>query len=155
MLRGLQRSGRVACDIDVSALTIFLAPALQFLLGVGEHAADRAEESLGEGAWSSARRLWDRLRGKVEEEPGAQSAAEHLAEHPDDPDARAALAFFVRKILAADPALARGVETDWEVAKTQTTAIASAERSAAVIGDANVVITGDAHPQHERRRTRD
>jgi len=140
--------------MDLSALTLLLAPALQFLLGVGEDVADRAKESLGEGAWSSARRLWDRLRGKVEADPGAQAAAEHLAEHPDDADARTALTFFVRRILAADPELARALEADWEEARSQTTAIASAERSAAVIGDSNIVITGDAQvrdPTGERR----
>jgi len=131
--------------MDVSALITFLAPALGFLLGVGEQVAEQAKGKLGDAAWESARRLWHRLRPKIDDDPAAKAAVETLAEDPDDVEARAALTFLLRRVLADDPDLARLLEEEWESARTQTTAIASAERSVALAGrnTGNVIITGD------------
>lgn len=131
--------------MDVSALITFLAPALGYLLGVGEQVAEQAKGKLGDAAWESARTLWHRLRPKIDGDPAAKAAVETLAEDPDDVEARAALTFLLRRALADDPDLARLLEGEWESARTQTTAIASAERSVALAGrnTGNVIITGD------------
>jgi|SRR5215218_2963122 len=131
--------------MDVAALTIFLAPALKFLLDVGGDVTERARTSLGEAGWEQARALWGRLRGKVEKDPAALSVAERVAEQPEDAEARTALTFFLRQILRDDPELERALAADWESARGHVTAIASAERSVAIAGGSgNVVITGDA-----------
>lgn len=131
--------------MDPTALTAFLAPALGFLLGVGGKLAEHASESLGDGAWEQAKKLWSKLRGKVDADDTATEAAQRLAEAPDDEEARAALTFRLRRILAEDQELASALASDWEEARTQTTAIASAERSVALAGNnvGNVINTGD------------
>jgi hypothetical protein len=131
--------------MDPAALTVFLAPALRFLLDAGEKAAEHAATALGDGVWEQAGRLWSKLRGKVEADPTATEAVGRLAEAPDDGEAQAVLTFRVRRFLADDPELAAALEREWEDARTQTTAIASAERSVALAGEnvGNVIITGD------------
>jgi hypothetical protein len=131
--------------MDPAALTTFLAPALSFLLGAGEKVLGRASDSLAEGALEQAKKLWSKLGGKIEADPMAQEAAKQLADEPDDAEAQAALTFRLRRLLADDPELAAELERDWEGAREQTTAIASAERSVALAGHNvdNVIITGD------------
>lgn len=131
--------------MDVSALTAFLAPALGYLLEVGGQVAEQAKGKLGDATWESARKLWHRLRPKIDEDPAAKEAAQRLAVDPDDAEARAALTFLLRRALAEDPEFARELEGDWKSVRTQTTAVASAERSVALAGQntQNVIITGD------------
>jgi hypothetical protein len=131
--------------MEIAALTAFLAPALSFLLGIGNHAADEAAKTLGDATWEQARKLWGRLRGKVEADPATLAAAEQLAAQPADSGARTVLSFLLSRALADDPELAALLEEDWKSARTQTTAIASAERAVALSGEnsGNVIITGD------------
>ncbi|HEX6712371.1 MAG TPA: hypothetical protein VF066_03260 [Thermoleophilaceae bacterium] len=131
--------------MDPAALTAFLAPALGFLLRAGGKLAEQASEALGDGAWEQAKKLWSKLSGKVEGDETAKQAAERLAETPEDEAARGALTFRLQRILADDPALAAALAKDWEEARAQTTAIASAERAVALAGQnvGNVIITGD------------
>jgi hypothetical protein len=131
--------------MDPAALTIFLAPALRFLVDAGGKLAEGAADKLGDAVWEQAKNLWSKLRGKVDADPTASEAAGRLAEAPDDGEAQAALTFRLRRILADNPDLAAALERDWEQARTQTTAIASAERSVALAGQnvGNVIITGD------------
>ncbi len=42
-----------------------LAPALPYLVKVGNKVVDEAVNTLGKGAWHCAKALWDRLRPKV------------------------------------------------------------------------------------------
>jgi hypothetical protein len=131
--------------MDVSALATFLAPALPFLLGVGDDLAQRAKATLGEAVWENARRLWDRLRAKVDGDDAAKAAAEEVAARPEDPEARAAWTFLLRRMLAADPDLAAEVSRAWEDARAATIAVASGERAVALAGEnqGNIIITGD------------
>lgn len=131
--------------MDAGALTTFLAPALGFLMGVSDDVSERATGSLGAAIWSQASRLWSRLGPSVEADPAARDAAEQLRDAPEDLEARAALAFRLRRILAEDPELASALDSDWEAARGQTTAVAAAERSVALAGRnvGNVIVTGD------------
>jgi len=127
-------------------LVTFLAPFLPYLLKAGEKAVEEVSEKFGAEAWERAKTLWGTLRGK----PDIESAAQDVAAMPDDPDAQAALRLQLKKLLAADEALAAELARLWQEAEAAgVTVIASGERSVAVgsgvtgstiiIGDGNVV----------------
>ena len=87
--------------------------------------------------------------GRLQERPAAVETVQEAAEAPDDTDVRAALAVQLRRILAADAALAEEVRrllAGWPAEPGGTTvAAASGERSIAVGRDAiqSVFRTGD------------
>ena len=87
-------------------LVQFLSPFLPTLLGraheVGAEIADRTTDA----AWDYAKRVWERLRPRLEERPGAAQAAEDVAKAPDDADSGTVLEIHLKKILAEDPSLA-------------------------------------------------
>jgi hypothetical protein len=135
------------------AVTIFLAPALPFLVSGGEEAVRRAGKKIGEDGLEIAKKLWEKLRPKVEENPRAQEAAAEAAAQPDDPDVQAALRLQIRKILEADAALAaeldRLVETarrgsSYQATVTGSGAIAQG-RGAVSAGAGGVAVGGDVH----------
>ncbi len=125
--------------MDVAVLAAFLAPFLPKLLGLGKQAAVKATEvaagKAGEAAWQQAQALWAKLRPQVEAKPAAQEAAADAAENPDDGDYQAAFKVQLKKILAADAALAR------EIA-----AILASEDGAAAGDRINVQTSGDQSP---------
>jgi hypothetical protein len=127
--------------VDISGLVTILAPALPFLQRVGEEVAAEAGRVLGADAWERARRLWDRLAGAVTERPAAREAAADVAAAPQDADAVAAFRHQLRKLLEADPELARDVESLLAGARTVT----AGTRGVAVGGDvaSSVIVTGD------------
>jgi hypothetical protein len=127
--------------MDVSALTAFLAPCLAYLLrGAGE-VADEAAQKLGADVWEQAKKLWAKLRPKVEEKPAAQEAARDLAARPDDDRARGALELQLEKLLASDPTLEREIAPIWQHISTH---VVAGERGIAVGGNASgTFITGD------------
>lgn len=88
------------------AVTMFLAPALPFLVAGGEEAVRRAGKKVGEEGLEMAKKLWEKLRPKVETSPMAKGAAEEVATAPEDADARATLRLQIRKLLEADSDLA-------------------------------------------------
>ncbi len=77
-----------------------LASALTAILAAG---GLEAVKTVGK---KTAEGVWDRLRGKVKENPDALAAAEKVSETPDDTDAREALLQEIRKILESNPGLA-------------------------------------------------
>jgi len=86
------------------ALILNLAPALPWLVG-------HDGEKFPEGArlpsdLDKAKALWLMLRQKVEQRPAASEAFQDVANSPEDPDARAALRFQLRKLLDSNQALA-------------------------------------------------
>lgn len=111
------------------ALTIFLAPALPYLMAGGTEAVKAAGKKVGEEGAEMAGKLWDLLRGTVKENPRAQGAAAEVAEAPDDADAQAGLRRQLLKILEADPTLAT------EVAKLLDSAGRGPAANATVVGD--------------------
>jgi len=134
--------------MDVVALTAFLAPVLSHLLAGTADAAGKAAEKVGASAWDAAVSLWHRLSGSVEERPAAAEAAQDVAADPEDPQAQAALAWQLKKVLSADPELLADVTRLWErtvAAAPGITVTASGERSVAVGGNASgSIVTGDA-----------
>jgi hypothetical protein len=124
--------------LAAGAVTL-LVPFLKGLLSSGEDVAEELGEEAGRKGWSFARKLWGRLRGKVEERPAAREAVEDVAARPDDQRARVALEWQVQKLLEEDAGLAEDVQKllqDAETANVITvTVTASGERSIAVGGN--------------------
>lgn len=93
------------------ALTMFLAPALPYLMGLGGKAAEEAAKKLGEEGLATAKTLWRRLKPKVEAtQPAALETAQDVARAPGDEGAQAALTYHLRKVLEKDLDLAQEVE---------------------------------------------
>jgi hypothetical protein len=124
------------------ALTTFLAPALPFLVTGGEEVVRKAGEKLSEEGLELAKKLWDRLRPKVEASPKAQGAAEEVAEEPGEADARAALRLQLRKILEADPGLAAELAALLDAAGAKAGPQAVVHGSGAIAQGAGAVAAG-------------
>src|SRR3712207_4883252 len=103
--------------MDPAALTAFLAPFLGALLERSEAAASEAVAKFGETTWEHAKRLWQRLSGRLEEEPAAVTAVADVAQAPDSAGARGSLAWQLEKLLGADTALAADLQQLWEQAQ--------------------------------------
>jgi hypothetical protein len=85
------------------ALVTTLAPALPFLVSGGKELVEEAGKALNV---ELVKKLWGKLRPRVEEKPVAAEAAQEVARAPEDGDALGALRIQLRKILESDPALA-------------------------------------------------
>lgn len=105
--------------MDPASLTAFLAPLLPALLNIGGRVAQETVEAVGEDAVGLGRRIWDKLRGRVEEKPAATEAVNDVAERPDDEDRQAALRIQLRKLLEEDPELAAELSGLWEEGKAK------------------------------------
>lgn len=82
----------------------------------------------------------------MEAQPAALEAAQDAAAQPDDEDAQAALRRQLKKLLAADEALAAEVTRLWEETKAAgVTVSATGQRSVAIGGSVSgsIIITGD------------
>jgi len=145
----------VGSMMEIAALTSFLAPLLPMLLDAGERAANAIAEKFGDDVAGFARRLWDKLRNKVEEKDSAKEAAQDVAEHPDDDDSRAALRVQLGKILEGDPDLASELAKIWEEASRAgavnkvINVTVSGERAVGIGGNVehSTIITGDDAPR--------
>jgi hypothetical protein len=88
------------------ALTTLLAPALPFLLSGGTELVEEAGKKLGEEGVTLVRKLWGKLRFKVEEKPTLVEAAVEVSRTPEDAAALDTLRLQLRKLLEAEPVLA-------------------------------------------------
>jgi hypothetical protein len=129
--------------MDAAALTTFLAPFLPALLNAGQAVLDTAAGRAGAEALEHGRRLWQRLRPKVEESPAAEQAAARVAASPDDRRWRTALELQLEELLAQDPVLANEIAELWESAHASGV-VAAGARSVAVRGNVSgTIVTGD------------
>jgi hypothetical protein len=121
-----------------SELARFLGPALPYLVETGKKAGEKVA---GEAALAGAKKVWKKLRGKVEEKPAAKEAVEDLAHRPEDTGAQGAFKWQLEKILSADSGLAG------EMAELlQTVEIEGSENAVAQIrGSKNVVVQGESN----------
>jgi hypothetical protein len=103
--------------MDIVALTAFLAPLLQFVLRVGNRVADTATDAAADEAVGFARRIWNALRGPVEQKDAAREAVEDVSQHPDDEELRTVLRVQLRKLLEEDDVLATEVGRLWAEAE--------------------------------------
>lgn len=116
-----------------AVLVALLAPFLKRLAEQGGEIVEAGVEKLGDAAWDLARRVWERLRPRVESKEAAREAVDDVARSPDDARARAALELQLQKLLAAAPELAADLKALLE----------EGEQSGIVATDGSVVIGGD------------
>jgi hypothetical protein len=126
--------------VEIAALTAFLAPFLPALLKPAQEAATQLAEKFGEAAVDQAKKLWGRLSEKVRGRPAAVEAAEDVAKDPDDPDARTALQWQLKKLLAEDPDFARELAQQWEQAQQ----VAGINIVVTASGDGSIAVGRDA-----------
>jgi hypothetical protein len=91
--------------VDVALLLRFLAPALPFLLKVGDKAMDGAITKMGEDAWDRSKRIWDKLLPKVEKYAVAKDAVTKVAMEPDNLDRQIVLKMALQDLLKNHPEL--------------------------------------------------
>jgi hypothetical protein len=142
------------CRVE-ALLVQFLSPFLPTLLGkaqeVGAEIADRTTDA----AWDYANRIWERLRPRLEERPGAPEAADAVATAPDDADTGTVLEIHLKKILAEDPALATDLRSILDQAQaagviaTGTGSVAAQTIHAETKGIAAGIIHGGVHQTND------
>ncbi len=81
--------------MDIVAVTSLISSCLPSLLKIGDKAAEIAGSKIGEDAWATAKKIWEKLRPKVEEKKVIANAVEAVAESPDDQDCKE---FFQKKL---------------------------------------------------------
>jgi hypothetical protein len=128
--------------MDLAALTAFLAPLLPVLLRVGGRVADTATDAAAEQAVGFAKRIWNALRGPVQEKDAAREAVEDLSRHPNDEELRTVLRVQLRKLLEQDAELAAEVGRLWEEAEAAGATAVSIRVTAS--GTGSVAIGRDA-----------
>jgi hypothetical protein len=90
-----------------ASLTAFLAPFIPYLVKGGEMAAAEVGKNIGTNTWEKVQVIWNKLWSRMESNPAAAAAIADLAATPSNFDARTQLQLQLRKILEADPAVAR------------------------------------------------
>lgn len=92
----------------VQQATELMAPLLPYLMSPTAAAGkDAAVKALGgkfiEAAWNKATAIWEKFRPEVEKKPEVSQALKDVAENIDDPDAKAALSWQLKKAMANMP----------------------------------------------------
>lgn len=128
--------------MDIAALTAFLAPLLPFVLRIGNRVADSASDAAADEAVGFARRIWNALRGPVEQKDAAREAVEDVSQHPDDEELRTVLRVQLRKLLEEDDELAAEVGRLWSEAEAAGATTVSIRVTAS--GTGSVAIGRDA-----------
>jgi hypothetical protein len=123
--------------MDIALLMQVLAPALPFLLKLGNKAAEKAAEKVGEDTWGKATAIWGKLQPKVQAKESAQEAVTDAVANPDDADLQAALRVQLKKILESDQELMTAIT---EILKTQPTATGGTHIQQSVVGNQNQII---------------
>ena len=133
---------------SIAPYVIMAAPYLKQLGSVaGEEAAKevskQAAEKMGDGSWSMAKSIWQKLRGaKPETQTAIDSALNDVADDPDDTDTHAALRVKLRKALKEDSTLVEGLA---QLLREAESTNIEGERNV-IFGDSassNIVATGD------------
>ena len=96
--------------MDISTLVTFLAPFLPFLIKAGEQASEEAGKQLGSDGWQKAKKLWNKLQPKVENNEHIKEAIADVASQPDDADFQASLRVQLKKMLSQDLPLSNEIE---------------------------------------------
>jgi len=90
-------------------LTDFLKPYLPFLMEMGVKAAGSASEKFGEDVWETAKKIWERLRPKLEAKDDARIAAEQVAAKPDSKARKDVFQEELETLLKENPDLAEEI----------------------------------------------
>ncbi|WP_369359986.1 hypothetical protein [Streptomyces sp. cg2] len=128
--------------MDINSLLGEVVPAIGAAVGAyGVAVLNRAEEQAADATVHLGQRLLDRILHRTPDATPIEGAVTDLAGAVDDPDALAALRFQIRRVLAADPALA----TELAALLPEEPAVpGGGPRSVTVGGDVSgIVSTGD------------
>jgi len=145
------------------AVMTFLGPALPYLVTGGEKVVGWAGKKISEDGLEIAKKLWGKLRPKVEASPQAQEAVAEAVADPDDAALQGSLLVQIRKLLAADPELAEelarllppaGQTTTYQAANYGSGAIAQGPGAVAAGAGGIAVggsVQGSVHTGGDRR----
>ncbi|NJK52434.1 MAG: hypothetical protein HC769_34835 [Cyanobacteria bacterium CRU_2_1] len=146
--------------MDIALLVKLLAPCLPFLAGLGQKAAEKGAEKLGEqGATEllpQAKKIWEKLHPKVQVKAATREAVADVAKDADDADALAALRRQLKKILEAPENAALAVEIAEILAEVEEYSTGAAkfnvrvkDSQVGVIGDHTTVTMNISSKTHE------
>lgn len=124
-------------------LTEFLAPALPYLVSGGQELVKETGKELADQGPDLLKKLWTKLRPKVEVKPAAAEAVQDVARAPEDSRTQGALSLQLEKILAADSSLAAEVEQLLAAAGPKITYHAEVHGSGAIAQGKGNVVAGD------------
>lgn len=68
--------------MDIVALTALLTPCLPFLLRAAESASTDIGKDIGKDVWATVKKIWDKLKPKIDQKDSARIAAEQVAANP-------------------------------------------------------------------------
>lgn len=68
--------------MDILTLTALLTPCLPFLIRAAESASTDIGKDIGKDAWATAKKIWDKLKPKLDQKESARIAAEQVAANP-------------------------------------------------------------------------
>lgn len=91
--------------MDIIALTALLSPCLPFLL----KAAESASADIGQDTWATTKKIWEKLRPKLEAKESARIAAEQVAANPTSEGRQQFLREELAALLQNDPELAAAI----------------------------------------------
>ena len=95
--------------MDIVAVTTLLSSCLPSLLKMGDKAVESIGSKIGADAWETAKKIWDKLRPKVEEKKSVLSAVEAVVESPDDEDCKEFFQKQLQKLIKENPDLAEAI----------------------------------------------
>jgi hypothetical protein len=137
-----------------NGVIVTLTPALLKAMSAAAKPIGAASEewvkALGQAAGERAAALMKAISQHFQGQPAAEEAVADFVQTPEDQDVQAALRHQIKKALQADEAFAQELKALLQVEEpgtaTETTAIASGERSVAAGRDVGgPVFTGDIH----------
>ena len=79
-------------------LAPFLPKLMDTTASVGKKAVESVGGRVGEVAWNEAVKVWNILRPEVETKPEVAKAIKDVAQNADDPDAKVALTWQLKKL---------------------------------------------------------
>lgn len=113
-------------------LAPFLPKLLETTAASGKKAVDTLAEKAGGAAWNKAVSVWNMLRPEVEKEPEVAKAIQDVALNAEDPDAKIALAWQLKK-LTLPPTTLAGIQKIVAESKSDFR-ITTADRGGVAIG---------------------
>jgi hypothetical protein len=122
-----------------------LAPALQYLMVIGEKLSEGAAKEIGADVWKQAKSLWGGLGPEVTTSPAAEEALSDLAKTPGDPRLQTVAEVQIEKLFKQNQDLAAEVDHFFkELRASGVTIAAMGERSvAAQTISRSTITTGD------------
>ncbi len=95
--------------MDIVAVTTLISSCLPSLVKIGDQAAEIAGSKIAGDAWETAKKIWQKLRPKVEEKKVITNAVEAVVETPDDEDSKQFLEKKLQKLIEENQELTEAI----------------------------------------------